>query len=103
MQEIVTDVWAKAEELKRQRAEEKEKAKERSKSKQGLAKPKWGERRTSWKAADFDSVQALIEQAWSHKDEILEAKHKQLQKHGHTKEETKQMDKGSRGIKKTTE
>jgi hypothetical protein len=71
---MVTDVWEKAEELKKQKQEEREKAKQRSKSKNGLVKPKWGERRTSWKAADFDSVQALIDQAWNNKDEILDAK-----------------------------
>lgn len=66
---LTVDVWQKAEEIKKQRQEEREKAKLRSKSKSGLAKPKWGERQTSWKAADFDSVQALIDQAWSHKDQ----------------------------------
>lgn len=67
---MVVNVWEKAEEIKKQRLEEREKAKQRSKSKSGLVKPKWGERQTSWKAADFDSVQALIDQAWTHKDEI---------------------------------
>eukprot|EP00347_Sterkiella_histriomuscorum_P004962 403358420 len=69
VQGMVEDVWQKAEEIKKQRQEEREKAKQRSKSKSGLAKPKWGERQTSWKAADFDSVQALIEQAWNQNNE----------------------------------
>lgn len=44
VKEMVVNVWEKAEEIKKQRLEEREKAKQRSKSKSGLVKPKWGER-----------------------------------------------------------
>lgn len=66
VESILTDAWQKAQELKEKKKEEREKLdkKKRDNSKTGLAKPRWGERKTSWKAADFDSVQALIEKAW---------------------------------------
>ncbi|CDW76759.1 UNKNOWN [Stylonychia lemnae] len=80
VEEIVVDAWQRAEEIKQQRKEEREKIQQRSKSKTGLVKPKWGERQTSWKAADFDSVQALIDQAWTHKDEDNDKKQLSKQK-----------------------
>jgi hypothetical protein len=66
---LLTEAWEKAVDIKKTKDEEKnktataesEKAK-RPKSKTDLSnKPRWNERKTSWKAADFDSVQALID------------------------------------------
>ena len=70
VEKIVAEAVVKAEEIKQQKEEErKQLAQKRAKSRGAVGeKPKWNERKTSWKAADFDSVQALIEQAWKQKE-----------------------------------
>lgn len=62
---ILNEAWEKAEEIKKEKDLEKNKKRGNS----NVSKPKWNERTTSWKKADFESVQALIDQAWEHKDD----------------------------------
>jgi hypothetical protein len=61
---LVKEAVKKAQVIKENKRDEKVKPKSRESSKGAIAKPRWNERKTSWKAADFDSVQALIEKAW---------------------------------------
>ena len=35
---------------------------------------KWGERTNSWKPAEFESVQALVEKGWQEAEEIKDNK-----------------------------
>jgi hypothetical protein len=53
---LVKETVKKAQMIKDNKRDEKARPKSRESSKGATAKPRWNERKTSWKAADFDSV-----------------------------------------------
>jgi C4-type Zn-finger protein len=65
---LVMGAWDRAEEIKKDKKVDQEKSKKNAKANENSLKPRWGERKSSWRVQDFDSVSALIDEAWSKKD-----------------------------------